>query len=84
MASTAAGTTTVFASINYASGLLGIATVISLLIVVLMKEMGAAGLRGGRTKSGPPVLWRTLNAPIVALLSVFIVILAARIWDVLY
>ena len=83
MASTAAATTSTIAVINYAVGLLGIVTIISLLIVALMKEFGSGRSEDERSTSGSQFLLRTLDAPILATLAVFIVIVAVRVWEVL-
>ena len=83
MASTAAATTSTIAVINYAVGLLGIVTIISLLIVALMKEFGSVRSRDERSTSGPQFLLRTLDAPILAMMAVFVVIVVVRAWGVL-
>ena len=83
MASTAAATTSTIAVINLAGGLLGIVTIISLLIVALMKEFGSVRSRDERPISGPQFLSRTLDAPILAMLAVLVVIVAVRILEVL-
>ena len=83
MASTAAGTTATIASISLAGGLLGIVAIISLLIVVLMKETGVGGSRAERSSPSTQFLLRTLNAPILALLPVFVAIVIDRVLDIL-
>ena len=83
MASTAAATTSTIAIINLAVGLLGIVTIISLLIVALMKEFGSGGSEDERSTTRSQFLLRTLDAPILAMLPVFVVIVAVRVWEVL-
>ena len=83
MASTAAATISTIAVINYAGGLLGIVAIISLLIVALMKEFGSVRGRDESSTSGPQFLLRTLDAPILAMLAVFVVIVVVRAWEVL-
>ncbi len=80
--STAAGTTTTIASITLADGLLGIVTIVSLLIVVLIKETGG-GSRVDPSTPAAQLLSRSLNAPILAWLVVFGVVVTVRMWEVL-
>jgi len=62
---------------------LGIVAVIALLLILVVREVGSTGMRSRRRHPGLPFLLRTWNAPILALLVVFVVILALRILQVL-
>ena len=61
----------------------GIVAVLALVLTLVVREIGGAGLRTQRTTRGIQLLLRTWNAPILALLVVFVVIVALRVQDVL-
>lgn len=62
---------------------LGIVAIIALILTLVVREIGAAGARTQRRNPGLQFLLRTWNAPILALLVVFIVIIALRVAEVL-
>lgn len=60
-----------------------IVAVIALVFILVVREIAGAGLRTRRKTPAIQLLLRTWNAPILALLVVFVVILAMRVQDVL-
>jgi hypothetical protein len=60
--------------------LLGIVAVAALILILAIKEL--VGVRAGRRGVDPRLRFasQALNAPILALLSVFLVILVVRVW----
>jgi len=71
------------ATLTLASGEMGIVAVIALIFTLVVREIGGTGLRTRSKTPGIQLLLRTWNAPILALLVVFVVILAQRVQDVL-
>lgn len=66
-----------------ASSDMGILAVIALIFTLVVREIGGAGLRTRRKTPAIQLLLRTWDAPILALLVVFTVILALRVQEVL-
>lgn len=62
---------------------LGAAAVISLITLLIMKELSSAELESGRDSPRLRFFAASLNVPIVALLLVFAVIVAVKVWEVL-
>ena len=71
------------ATLALASADMGIVAVIALIFILVVREIGGAGLRTRRKTPAIQLLLRTWDAPILALLVVFVVILALRVQDVL-
>ena len=66
-----------------AAGLLSVAAIVALVIILIVRELGSAeaGRPGRRTRLRFLVV--SLNAPILALLTVFVVVVIVRMLEVL-
>lgn len=64
-------------------GLSAIVVVATLLTVLLLKELVSVGSEDRRLDPRLQFLSRILNAPVLALLTVFVVVLIVRAWQVL-
>lgn len=65
------------------SSVLSIVGVVILLVVLFAKEVAGARLESRRSRPGLRLLLGIYNAPILALLAVFIVVTIVRIWQAL-
>ena len=71
------------ATTSVASVEMSIVAVIALIVTLVVREVGDAGLRTRRKAAATQLLLRTWNAPILALLVVFVVIVTLRVQDIL-
>lgn len=65
------------------AGTLGGIAVVSLIFLLIMKELSSAEVESGRASKKLRVFSRYVVIPIVPLLLVFAVIVAVKVWEVL-
>jgi hypothetical protein len=80
MVTTVISTTTVTDLDSATADLLGIIAVATLIVVLIVKEVLSARVDRRRLDARVRFASQTLNAPILALLCVFLVLLVVRVW----
>ncbi len=80
---TSVPTPAVVSAAELAGDLLQITIIIILVVILLVKEVGSATIRGERRRPRLRFLVSALNAPILSLLAVFILIVVERALDIL-
>jgi len=80
---TTAATASVSLTPTALAATLGAIAVVSLILLLIMKELASAEVEGGRESKRLRSFVSNLNVPIVPLLIVFVVIVAVKVWEVL-
>jgi len=60
-----------------------IVAIAALIVVLFLREIASAGAARGRQDTRARFIAQTLNGPILALLSAFLVVLVVKVWGAL-
>ncbi len=76
-------TSTAFAIAGVDAGVLSVISIVLLVILLIAKEFVSSQAKEAGPDSPSKVLSASLNAPILALLCVFLVLVVVKVWEVL-
>ena len=80
---TVVSTTAATAAAALGGDVFSIATIVALVVMLVVREMGSAQVVGQRRHLRLRFLVLALNAPILSLLAVFVVVVAVKVWEIL-